>query len=93
MSLGTGLLDVTFDRPLTAQPTAAMQWTASANFNNWGTLVPGAALGRHVTITLTIGPADPGPDSFSYSALAGDVVSSYGVPAAAIKNFPLVVTP
>jgi hypothetical protein len=93
MSLSTGLLDVTFDRPLRTQPTLAMQWTAVANFLQWGTMVNGSALGTHVTITLTSGPADIGPDTFSYSAAAADVVSSSGIPAAPIIDYPLVTTP
>lgn len=92
-NLTTFLLDVTFDRPLTPQITAAINWTAIASFFRWGAPLPGAALGNHVTITLIKGPGAPFPDSVTYAAAPADVLSSVGVPAARFDDFPLTVIP
>lgn len=92
-NLTTLLLDVTFDRLLTAGPSAGVNWTADAAFFKYGTIFPANALGTHVTATLVKGPNTPDPDTVTYAAAPPDLLSKFGIPAPPFVDYPLVVVP
>lgn len=87
------VLDVTFDQPLTPQPTAAANWPLDANFFDYQGMMAGNAVGSHVIISrIKVNPTG-NPDTVSYLGAPPDVVSARGIPAAPFANFPLTVTP
>lgn len=83
------IVTVTYDRPLTADP--------ALDVGNWYAYVGGwlytctaaAASGNQVVVTLAASDPSINPDSVTYDPPPYDVLSSIGVPAAAMPQYPV----
>ncbi len=85
-----GELVVTFDRPLTAGPSAAANWEVT-DFagSTFGGSAPGVIAGSTVTVPMVAMILKVGPIGTSdYLATPPDVLGLTGVPAAAYQDFP-----
>lgn len=80
---------VTFDRPLTPGPVDFANWRARHGNEKYNGAVTATAAGSTVTCRQVVGFGDVGPNVVHYDAIAPDVLSSFGVPAAAFANFPI----
>ena len=87
------VLTVTWNKPLTAQPTAAANWIVRASTKQYNAIIPGASAGLQTTVPMAFQFIDFGPDVVSYAAAPPDVLSLPGIPAAPFANFPLAVLP
>lgn len=94
-SSGTNLLTVTFDRTLTGAPISGANWTGRYSGQLYsGPVGPGmVAAGNRVLGTMAPGIVNPGADVTHFNPPPFDVLSSFGIPAAAFADFPTVVIP
>lgn len=94
LATGAAVLTVQFDRPLAPGVLAHGNWTTrGTNAGNRTGQPPCAAAGHDVTCSMTAALPDVGPDRCSYTPPPFDVQSTYGIPAAAFADYPLVVVP
>lgn len=96
--LAADVLEVQFDRNLIRGPTAKANWTGDILYDappitrkSLDPVVPGTILGKTVTVPMKqvgVGGVD---NTCNYAATPADVISTYGIPAAAFVGFPLAV--
>lgn len=85
---GSDYLIVTFDRVLEKGVLDFGNWTARHTNVTW-TCTAASAAGRIVTCTMLAGVEDPGAQICHYAPPPFDVLSAFGIPAAAFSDFPI----
>lgn len=90
--MSTGILAVTFDQPLAADPALdAGNWSARADGDIRAGVSAATAGDQVVVVTSPAGP-NPGPDVVTFTPPPFDVLSAAGgLPAAGFADYPLVV--
>lgn len=94
IAVATAEVIVTFDRPLTPGASDALNWLIKANIGagakTYTPAGPGVIAGSTVTLQTVAGGLAFPPLGVTYSATPPDVTSTFGIPAAAFADLPLV---
>jgi len=84
---------VTFNKRLTGAFSAVNNFGYYVGVFEWLSLVNAPMIDYTVTCTMNMGAPDARPTSCEYNAAPPDVISLYGIPAAAFVGFPVTVIP